>query len=146
MLYYFGTTEDTKYRMRSDIDFATKKIVELRADQSKANKKIDDMEKKVEEDNSATAESIKSNKEALDKSIYDVSNKVPCSATAVAVNCHDVGKAEMGGHGHDNVCSTGEFVQTMDMFHSYGNAFYVTNVHCCRMQINLWNGNNGASC
>lgn len=146
MLYYFGTTEDTKYRMRSDIDFANKKIVELRTDQSKANKKIDDIEKKVKDDNSATVLSIKTNKEALDKSILAVSNKVPCSATAVAVNCHDVGKAEMGGHGHDNVCSTGEWVQTMDMFHSYGNAFYVTNVHCCRMQINLWSGNNGASC
>ena len=146
MLYYFGTTEDTKYRMRSDIDFANKKIVELRTDQSKANKKIDDIEKKVKEDNSATSESIKNNKEALDKSISAVSNKVPCGVTASFVNCHDVGKAEMGGHGHDNVCSSGEVVQNLNMWHDWGNAFYVTNIHCCRMQLNILNGNNGASC
>jgi hypothetical protein len=146
MLYYFGTTEDTKYRMRSDIAFANKKIDELRGVQSEAKKKIDDVVKIVDDNKSQTENSINDNKAALDRSIHSVSNKVPCSATASFVNCHDVGKAEMGGHGHDNVCSTGEIVQTMDMFHSYGNAFYVTNVHCCRIQINLWNGNNGASC
>ena len=146
MLYYFGTTEDTKYRMRSDIAFANKKIDELRGVQSEAKKQIDNVVKKVDDNKSSIEKSIEDNKVALTNSIVAASNKIPCSVFASFVNCHNVGKAEMGGHGHDNVCSSSEIVRNMDMFHSYGNAFYVTNIECCRIQMNINNGNNGASC
>ena len=76
MLYYFGTTEDTKYRMRSDIEFANKKIDQLRSDQSKAQDIIRKLEKDVEDKNSDIEKSIIDNKVALTNSMEDMRKKI----------------------------------------------------------------------
>ena len=125
MLYYFGTTEDTKYRMRSDIDFANKKIVELRTDQSKANKKIDDIEKKVKDDNSATVLSIKTNKEALDKSIEEMRKKI-VTDFYFHNDKHEVTVSRVG----TTECNSNEYMSGLSQYACGGTDYCIYKVIC----------------